>query len=216
MSRLFFPRPLAWHSWLPGGCCPRFAQGKSEPPLRNIDFGRMVEDSEVIAVAHFVGQWDPAQKDHHVELDLARSVQGKPWKPGKYQVGYEAHPLGPQGPHRICRISRFHSAQNGAGDTQAYPSRKRTESTKAWSTSGGSTKNTVALSLQTWPPSTKSTASSRTERSPTQSRVHFTSQDKANPIGSRERTARRGFLRRVDRQGQGSGSDENAGISRLT
>ena len=88
MSRLFFR--VACLAFLASGLLPRFAQGKSEPPS-DIDFGRMVEDSEVIAVAHFVGQWDPAQKDHHVDLDLTRIVKGS-LKPGKYQVGYEHIP----------------------------------------------------------------------------------------------------------------------------
>jgi hypothetical protein len=57
----------------------------------SIEFQKMIDQCEVIAVARFVGEWHPVRGQHAVELELTRIIKGN-IKPGKYRVSYGSMP----------------------------------------------------------------------------------------------------------------------------
>ena len=58
---------------------------------KGISFERMVERSEVIAVARFARAWKPEQGVHKAELELTHIIKGD-IKPGKYSVSFVDQP----------------------------------------------------------------------------------------------------------------------------
>jgi hypothetical protein len=68
------------------------ARGLTVPPPPRVDLPKLVDESDVIAVAHFAGEWTASREGYSVDLDLTRVIKGKA-APGIHGVSSKSDPL---------------------------------------------------------------------------------------------------------------------------